>query len=278
MKNPPTSVFALLGQPVAGNPTWAMVEAACRSVGLDAGRYVSLDLSPDELSAAVAALRTLRVAGFHVTIPHKVAVIAHLDRLTPAAEAVAAVNCVKLEDGALVGDNTDGRGFVASLEGVATLPGSRLLVLGAGGAARAVAVEAALAGASSIAIANRTPEPAEELARLVRRVGVEASVVDRALPLDVPAGIDVVVNATSVGMRDPSEAIPMSWVEGNGRVAADVVIRSSTAFLEQASGAGWTPLDGLGMLVEQAVAAFRWWTGQDPDRDAMRAALLDALA
>jgi shikimate dehydrogenase len=278
MRNPPTTLFALVGQPVAGNPTWAMIEAACRSIGLEGGRYVSFDVSPNDLPAAVGALRTLRVAGFHVTIPHKVAVVEHLDRLTPAAEAVAAVNCVKPEDGGLVGDNTDGRGFIASLAALTPPAGSRILVLGAGGAARAVAVEAALAGAASVAIANRTPGRAVELATLVRRVGAEASVVDWSLPLGVPDGVNVVVNATSVGMSDSEEVVPVHWPEGAGRVAADVVIRSSTRFLEEAAAAGWTPLDGLGMLVEQAVAAFRWWAGREPDRDAMRTALADALA
>lgn len=278
MKHPPTTLFALLGHPVAGNPTGAMMEAACRSVGIDDGRYVSIDVAPTELAAAVAALRTLGVTGFHVTIPHKVAVLEHVDRLTPAAHAVAAVNCVKREGGELVGDNTDGRGFLASLEASTPVRGSRLLVIGAGGAARAVAVEAALAGARSVTIANRSKAAADELVDLVCRTGVEASVAPWRRPLEIGADVDVVVNATSVGMERPGEAVAVDWGEGAGRVAADVVIRSSTRFLDQASAAGWAPLDGLGMLVAQAVAAFRWWTGREPDPAAMRAALADALA
>ncbi len=277
MRNPPTTLFALVGQPVAGNPTGAMIEAASRSVGIDGGRYVSLDVSPSELGAAVAALRTLNVTGFHVTIPHKVDVLRHLDRLTPAAEAVAAVNCVKPEGGELVGDNTDGRGFLASLDAVLPVRGSRLLVVGAGGAARAVAVEAALAGARSVTIANRTASAAEELSNLVRRAGADAGVAPWRIPLEIPVGTDVVVNATSVGMERREDALAVEWGAGAGRIAADVVIRSSTRFLEHASAAGWSPLDGLGMLVEQAVAAFRWWTGREPDRVAMRTALTDAL-
>lgn len=278
MRNPPTTLFALLGHPVAGNPTGAMIEAACRSVGLHEGRYVSVDVAAEGLGEAVSALRTLGAVGFHVTIPHKVSVRKHLDRLTPAAEAVAAVNCVKREPDGLVGDNTDGRGFLASLEPIASVRGSRVLVIGAGGAARAVAVEAALAGASSVAIANRSPDRADELTQLVRRVGVESSVVPWARPLALPENVQVVVNATSVGMTDANETVDVDWRDGAGRVAADVVIRPSTRFLEQAAEAGWTPLDGLGMLVEQAVAGFRWWTGRDPDRDAVRSALSHALA
>lgn len=277
MRSPPTTLFALLGQPVAGNPTGAMIEAACRSVGIEDGRYVSVDVGPSELGAAVGALRTLRASGFHVTIPHKVEVVRHVDRLTPAAEAVAAVNCVKREGDELVGDNTDGRGFIASLDALTPVRGSRLLVVGAGGAARAVAVEAALAGARSVTIANRTPGSAEQLADLVRRAGVDASVAAWGTPLEIPPGADVVVNATSVGMERPEEALAVKWGVGAGRIAADVVIRSSTRFLQQASAAGWTPLDGLGMLVEQAVAGFHWWTGREPDRAAMFWALTAAL-
>ena len=277
MENAPTALFALLGRPVAGNPTGAMIEAACRSVGIPEGRYVSVDVAPEELAGAVSALRVLGATGFHVTIPHKVSVCAYLDDLTPAAEAIAAVNCVKRKGDALVGDNTDGRGFVSSLEPVVGMSGSRLLVVGAGGAARAVAVEAALAGAESIAIANRSPDRAEQLAELVRRVGTDAEVVPWLAPLPVAEDTDVVVNATSVGMAREDEAVEVAWGSVRPRVAADVVIRSSTRFLEDAAEAGWTPVDGLGMLIEQAVAGFRWWTGREPDRDAMRAALTQAL-
>jgi shikimate dehydrogenase len=97
-------------------------------------------------------------------------------------------------------------------------------------------------------------------------------------PLHVPADVDVVVNATSVGMADVDEAVEVDWAAARPRVVADVVIRSSTRFLGNAAEAGWTPVDGLGMLIEQAVAGFRWWTGREPDRDTMRAALAQALA
>ena len=157
------------------------------------------------------------------------------------------------------------------------LRGARVLVLGAGGAARAVAVESALAGAASIVVANRSPAAAAELAELVRRARTDATVVPWAVPLAIPEDVDVVVNATSVGMLDADDAIAVKWSAKPG-IAADVVIRPSTRFLEDAAGAGWTSVDGLGMLIEQAVAGFRWWTGREPDRDAMRAALTDALA
>lgn len=277
-RNPATTLFALIGQPVDGNPTGAMIEAACRSVGIEDGRYVSIDVAPAQLVATVAALRTLRATGFHVTIPHKVAIVEHLDRLTAAAASSAAVNCVKLEHGELVGDNTDGRGFLVGLEALIPVRGARMLVLGAGGAARAVAVEAALAGAAAVAISNRTAARALELAALVRSAGCEATVVPWTAPIEIPAETTVVVNATAVGMAHTTDVVDVSWRDGAGRIAADVVISPSTRFLEQATVAGWTPLDGLGMLIEQAVAGFQWWTGLEPDRDAMRAALTAALS
>ena len=147
---------------------------------------MSVDVAPAGLAAAVSALRALGATGFHVTIPHKVSVRAHLDRLTPAAEAIAAVNCVKRDGDELVGDNTDGRGFVSSLAPVSELSGSRLFVIGAGGAARAVAVEAALAGAAG-RLRSRTARRSARRARgMVRGVGTEADIVPFDARLHVP--------------------------------------------------------------------------------------------
>jgi shikimate 5-dehydrogenase len=132
-----TRLFALLGLPVAGNPTQEMVEAALESAGLDA-RYVSFDVEPAALPGAVAGARALGLEGLHVTVPHKVAVVSLLDRLTAAAAASGAVNCVKREGTLLVGDNTDGKGFLASLRDLMDPAGAFAVVVGAGGAARAV--------------------------------------------------------------------------------------------------------------------------------------------
>lgn len=253
-----------------------MIEAACRELGLLGARYVSFDVPDSGLAAAIAGARVLGFTGFHVTIPHKVSVVRHVDRLTPAAEAIAAVNCVKLEDGLLVGDNTDGKGFVASVSSACELSALHVLVLGAGGAARAVSVDAALAGAASVTIANRTLEHAEELAELVRATGTEATARVLETPVRVAPEVGLVVNATSVGMTDPAEAIGVDW-DGSGAVVADVVIRPSTRFLDVARSAGLETVDGLGMLVEQAVVGLRWWVGLDPDRAVMRQALSAAL-
>ena len=153
--------------PAAENPTVAMVEAAYRHHGLDA-RYLNCDVAPAALGDAVRGARAMGWAGFNCSLPHKVAVIEHLDGLADSAAVIGAVNCAVLRDGRYVGENTDGQGFLASLRMVADPAGSSLVVLGAGGAARAIAVEAALAGAAPITIVNRGAERGAELVELLR--------------------------------------------------------------------------------------------------------------
>ena len=267
-----TTLYALIGKPVGGNPTQEMLDAAFAAAGLDA-RYVSLEVEPEALADAVRGMRALGVRGFHVTVPHKVAVAQLLDRLTEAARLAGAVNCVKREGDALVGDNTDGRGFLASLRAVVDPRGTSAVVIGAGGAARAIVVELSLAGAARVTVVNRTLARAEEVCADGRCVAVELTE-----PWAVPADADVVVQATTVGMGDDEARLPIVWSEGEG-VAADVVISPPrTAFLRDAEAAGRTTLDGLGMLVAQAAAGFRWWTGLEADTDAMRDALVRELA
>src|SRR5919106_1742733 len=247
----PRAVYALLGKPVAGNPTEEMIEAAFAAVALDA-EYVSIAVEPADLEDALRGVRALGFRGLHVTVPHKVAVVRLVDDLTPAAELAAAVNCVKQDGRRLVGDNTDGKGFLASLREVLDPHGIEAVVVGAGGAARAIVAELALAGAARIPVVNRTPGRAEA----------------GAAPGTGGTG-------TTVGMDDAEASLPLRWRPARpGAVAADVVIDPPrTAFLREAEQAGFTPLDGLGMLVAQAAFGFRWWTGVDPDVGAMRRAL-----
>jgi shikimate dehydrogenase len=262
-----------LGRPVAGNPTQEMIEAAFTAAGLDA-RYVSLEVEDAALTDAVRGLRALGVRGAHVTVPHKVAVVPMLDRLTDAARLAGAVNCIKREGDALVGDNTDGKGFLSSLRDVTDPQGKSAVVIGAGGAARAIVAELSLAGAARITVVNRTLATAEEIAAAV---GSPCEAVQLTEPWTVPADAEIVVQATTIGMGDANARLPLDWSDGEG-IAADVVIAPPrTAFLRDAEAAGRQTLDGLGMLVEQAVIGFRWWTGVEPDADAMRDALVREL-
>jgi shikimate dehydrogenase len=265
--------------PAAGNPTVVMVEAAYRHHGLDA-RYLNCEVAPDALADAVDGARAMGWAGFNCSLPHKVAVIEHLDRLAPSAQVIGAVNTVVATDGELVGHNTDGQGFVDSLRTVVDPAGLEVVVLGAGGAARAVAVETALAGAASVIVVNRDATRGEELARVVTAgTGVPAMFVPWDRTYAVPASTDVVVNATSVGFGDADALVDVDLdLLRTGIVVADVVVSPpSTALLRAAQGRGATTLDGLGMLVGQGALAVRHWTGVDPDREVMRAAAAEAL-
>ena len=272
-----SGVYALLGQPVAGNPTRQMVEAAWGAAGV-AAQYVDLEVEPAALPDAFRGLRALGFAGGHVTRPHKIAAVALVDRLTPSAAAVGAVNCLRREGDDLAGDNTDGKGFLASLRTAADPAGAHAVVLGAGGAARAVAVELALAGAARVTVVSRSAPPGQELAGTLRELGSAADAVPFGEGYVVGAGVRIVVNCTSAGQEDPDDAPPVDWSSAApGLVAADVVITPGTRFLREAADAGAQPLDGLGMLVEQAVVGLRWWQELDPDRAAMHAAVRAAL-
>ncbi len=265
--------------PAAANPTVVMVEAAYRHHGLDA-RYLNCDIGPSGLRDAVAGARAMGWAGFNCSLPHKVSVIEHLDRLADSAAVIGAVNTVVVTEGALVGHNTDGQGFVDSLRTVADPTGIHVVVLGAGGAARAVAVESALAGASSLTVVARLEGAAAELAAAVTAgTGVPAEHRVWNGPYAVPESAGVLVQATSIGFGD-GEAMPPVDLDSlrEGLVVADVVVSPPrTALLRAAQSRGATTLDGLGMLVGQGALAIQHWTGVDPDRAVMRSALEAAL-
>jgi shikimate dehydrogenase len=262
--------------PAAENPTVAMVEAAYRHHGLDA-RYLNCEVAPDALGDAVRGARAMGWAGFNCSIPHKVAVIEHLDGLAESAQVIGAVNCVVRRDERYLGENTDGQGFLASLRTVADPTGRSLVVLGAGGAARAIAVEAALAGARSVTIVNRDHARGTELAALVaEQTPADAEFVHWSGPFAVPDGTDIVVNATPVGLFPDVDARVDLDLESlqPGTVVADVIPNPPrTNLIRDAEARGCTVLDGLGMLVGQGAIGIRHWTGIDPDQAIMRATL-----
>lgn len=273
-------LVALFGRPVEENPTQAMVEAAFSAAGLD-WRYLTIEVAPAALGDAVRGARAMGFRGFNCTIPHKVAVVEHLDRLSPAAELIGAVNTVVRVGDELVGANTDGAGFLASLRGRREPRGLRVVLLGAGGAARAIAVELALAGAASVTVVNRSPARGAELGALLRDHLPEARVETLDGEYAVPAGTDLVVNATSLGLYPDVEAeVPLALdaVAGSALVADVIPNPPETRFLREAAAAGCETLDGLGMLVEQGRIGFRLWAGVEADAGVMRAALRRAFA
>lgn len=262
--------------PVAENPTVAMMEAGYRHHGLNA-RYVNCEVSAENLEAAARGAAAMGWTGFHCSLPHKVAVVPLLDDVAESAALIGAVNCVVIDDGRLRGENTDGKGFLASLNTVIDPREKSVIVLGAGGAARAICVELALAGATHITVVNRNVARGEELAALISERTPAAAVYQHwKSTVQIPAGTDVVVNATSIGLHPSIAAEPDIDYDAiaPGMVVADVVANPPrTAFLSRAAAHGATTLDGLGMLVNQGVLSIELWTGAVADPAPMRLAL-----
>jgi len=262
--------------PAAGNPTVAMIEAAYRHHRLDA-RYINCEVPPDRLGDAVRGARAMGWAGFNLSIPHKVAVIAHLDRLAESAEIIGAVNCVVRVGDELVGENADGQGFLSSLQSVLDPAGKVVVLFGAGGAARAIAVETARAGAASLTVVNRDHSRGEELVKLINeRTPATARLVTWDRTYAIPADTDIVVNATSIGLFPDTDG-RLNIELGSllpGMVVADIIPNPpETALLKSARQRGCTTLDGLGMLINQGIICVKHWTGVDADPAVMRRTL-----
>ena len=289
-----TRVAAVIGDPVRHSLSPVMHNAAFRALDLD-WVYLAFEVRQGTAPAAVAGMRALGIDGLSVTMPHKDAVFAAVDRLSPTALALQAVNTVVRRADVLEGHNTDGSGFVAAIrddEGFDP-EARRCLVLGAGGAARAVVKALADAGASQVVVVNRTPARAEAAAALAGdagRVGTVQEVADAEL----------IVNATPVGMArtpsapaevlavdgtvidtpgpDPAVAVDPAWL-GAGQLVVDLVYDPPlTPLVEAARARGAAGVNGLGMLIHQAALAFRLWTGEDPPLAVMSAAALAELA
>jgi len=273
-------LLGVFGDPVAENPTQAMIEAAFAELGMD-WRYLTVEVKPEALGDAVKGARAMNWKGFNCTIPHKVAVVPLLDRLNPAAKIIGAVNCVINRHGELVGDNTDGKGFLQSLAGIHGIRGLRAVILGAGGAARAIAVELGLAHASQITIVNRSRERVEALVRLLGdRTAAASSLVAWEGKYHIPEDTDVVINATPIGLFPDVEArLPVDTESLQPRmIVCDLIPNPpQTRFLRDAAMRGCTVLDGLGMLVNQGVIGIRLWSGREPSSQVMRQALEKAL-
>ncbi len=269
---------ALFGFPVAENPTQAMVEAAYLHHQLD-WRYLTLEVPPGKLGDAVQAARTFGFRGFHCTLPHKVEILQHLDGVAESARVIGAVNCVVLRAGELIGENTDGKGFVQSLSDLCDPRGKHLVIFGAGGAARAIAVETALAGAASLTIVNRDRARGEQLCDLLTtQLKANARFVAWQGDYLVEPNADVVINATSVGLFpdvDARLALDLGSLAPTMIVADVIPNPPRTRLLREAAERGCQVLDGLGMLVNQGVIGIKLWTGVAVEPGVMRRALED---
>ena len=251
--------------PCDDNPTVIMIEAAYRHLGL-AWRYINAEVQPEGLAAAIAGARAMGWRGFNLSMPHKVAVIEHLDGLGESARLINAVNCVVRRGEKLIGENTDGKGFLASLTPIRDPHGAHVMLLGAGGAARAIAVELVLAGVRKLSIFNRSPSRGEELARLVKAAKpIEVTANAWTGDVAIPADVDVLVNCTSIGLGDATARVPVA-VDSlrSDLIVADVIPNPPrTRFLAESAAAGCRIIDGLGMLTGQGLLGIGYWTGMD---------------
>jgi len=266
-----TRLAAVIGSPVRHSLSPALHNAAFDAGGLD-WRFVAFEVAPGEAKEAIAAMRTLGIGGFAVTMPHKADVAVTVDAVDAAAAALQSVNTVVLRsDGSTFGSSTDGQGFVESLraEGV-ELTGRRVVVLGAGGAARAIIDALGRACVDDIAVVNRTEANAAAVSELaeVARVGSVAEI----------SAADVLVNTTSVGMGTDEMPVDAALLHDRLTVADIVYHPRRTALLTAAAAAGARTVEGLGMLVHQAVLQQELWTGVRPDPAVMFAAAERELA
>ena len=283
-----TRLVGLLGYPIEHTRSPKMHNAAFDALGLNYC-YLPLPVAPADVAEAISGLAALGFIGANVTIPHKQAVIAHLDELSDEAQAIGAVNTIVLTDGRRIGYNTDGIGFLRAMtDRGLSVAGGHALVLGAGGAARAV-VYALLQAGAAVTVLNRTEEKATSLADDLRphaNGSTAATIQSGPLSMERIASlapeVDLVVNATSVGMWPRVETTP--WPKEVAfparAVAYDLIYSGAdcapqTAFLRMAQAAGAQTLDGLQMLVYQGAVAFEKWTGQAAPIEVMSTALLE---
>ena len=270
-----------LASPVDENPSVAMVEAAYKHHGLNF-RYINIEVGPDKLGEVVAGARAMGWVGFNCSLPNKVAVIQYLDGLGESAALIGAVNCAVMRDGKLIGENTDGKGFLQSLTEVTDPKGKSIVMFGAGGAARAIGVELALAGAAKIIVVNRDPKRGQEVVDLINtKTGTSAELVTWNSIYSIPNEVEIVINATSIGLfPDVNANLNIAFDSlRSGVVVADVIPNPPTTnLLREAKSRGCITLDGLGMLVNQGVIGIKYWTGIDADASVMRKALEDIFS
>jgi shikimate dehydrogenase len=266
--------------PSGGNPTVAMVEAAYEHHKLNF-RYINCEVKPKDLANAILGARAMNWAGFNLSIPHKVTVIQHLDGLGESAQIMGAVNCVVNREGKFIGENTDGKGFLQAFKKVDSPSGKKIAILGAGGAARAIAVELALDGAKDFLIVNRDEKRGQDLVALLNsKLQSKAQYSAWSNNYKIPDFIDVLINATSVGMADSGSYdldIDLSSIK-KSMIVADVIVNPPlTNLLKSAANIGAKTIDGLGMVVNQAVIGVKYWTNFDVDPQVIHAELKRVL-
>ncbi len=278
-------LVGVFGHPAAENPGVVIQEAAFRALGLKNWRFLTIDVDPGKLGEAIIGLKAMKFRGINCTIPHKIEALKYVDKLSPSVQLIGALNTIVNDDGILTGDNTDGKGFMIALQNAGIEPaGKRVVVLGAGGAARAICVELALAGASHLTIVNIPKDLplGEGLVNILKqntKVGV--SYVPWTDKFPIPSGTDILVNATSIGLYPNVDAKPNIDYDSIGKdvYVQDVIPNPAfTPFLKEADSRGLRWQSGMQMLINQAALNITMWTGLEPDKEVMRKALEEALS
>ena len=277
MKNYRAELTGVFGDPVDDNPTGVVEEAAFAAKNLNY-RYLTIKVLPENLRKAMDSVKIFDMKGINLTMPHKIKVLPYLDELSPAAEIIGAVNTVIQKEGRLFGENTDGKGFVTALKNSGeTLDKKNVTILGAGGAARAIAVECALNGAAHINIINRSIEKGEELASLIQmKTDSSVKYLNWKNNMAIPSDTDILINATSIGFSPnvtDKPDIDYTTITPEMCVCDVIFNPAETIFLKSAAENGAKTITGLGMLVQQAALNFTLWTGVEAPVDVMEDAL-----
>ena len=269
-------LITCLGMPIDENPTVIAMDAAFKQLGLDY-IYNGALVAPENLSHAIKGLKALNILGSNVTVPHKISVMAHLDEIDPDAALIGAVNTIYRKDGKLCGANTDGKGFVRSMnQANLVIEGKHFVILGTGGAGKAVAVELALAKAGTITLVNRTLSKAQALAAVIEaNTATQCTAVEWRGPYVVAPEADFLINCTDIGLY-PDANIPNIDYDclQEHLVVCDVIPNPpKTQFLKMGEKKGCQIFDGLSMLVNQGIIALHLWTGLEADVEPMKNAL-----
>jgi len=272
-----TKVIGLIGHPVEHSFSPITHNAAFKDKGLNYV-YVAFDVLPENLKYVIDGAKALGIVGFNVTIPHKIEIMKYLDEVDRDAQLIGAVNTIKIEDGRAIGYNTDGIGArIALEEEIGKVKDKNIVIYGAGGAARAVAFE--LAKDNNLVIANRTVEKAEALAKeiaekLNKKFGEEVKFAGLDVNLE---GVDIIINATPIGMHPNVDVEPIVKAENMSKdmVVMDLIYNPlETVLLKEAKKANAKAINGLGMLIYQGAVAFKIWTGVEPNIAAMKDAIM----
>lgn len=276
-----TSVYGIIGDPVEHTLSPGMHNAAFKKLGLD-NIYVPFNVKAEELESAINGAYSLGIKGLNVTIPHKTEVVKYLDYLDIAAGLIGAVNTVEFGENGAVGHNTDGIGAVRAIEEVSPVKDKKIMILGAGGAARAISFQLLLSGARKIVISNRTIEKASELKEdLVEKLEQDVKVTDLGVELENELkDSDVLINTTPVGMYPNISQKPLvtSNMMHKDLIVNDIVYNPlKTGLLVEAEKAGAKTITGVKMLMYQGVESFKIWTGFEPPVDTFQKALMNEM-